>query len=377
MNSPEERAYWLAWSQIPGVGPVLLKRIQQSCGTLAEAWTTSVSALREIEGFGKRLLEAVTEGRSRLNPEQFLAEHSQKNPHFWTPADPDYPRLLLEIPSPPPVLYYRGQVQPQENQGITPLVGIVGTRYPTKHGCEWTQDLSAALAKAGFTVISGMAAGIDGIAHRSCLQAGGRTVAVLGTGLDKVYPPEHRQLYEQIQQQGLILTEYPVGTKPERGNFPARNRIIAGLSRAVLVMEAPEKSGSLITARYANDFGRDVYILPNSPNVEEALGCLNLWNQGAIPITKEEKLLEMLGAIPRLDTTRQLSLFESAQTPALPALEPELATILQAITEEATPFDLIVQATGLSTGTVSGALLQLELLGLISQLPGMRYQKRC
>lgn len=376
-DSLQERAYWLAWSQIPGIGPILLKRVQQHFGTLAEAWLASTTAIGEIEGFGNRLLSTVAAKRSQLNPQQLLEEHSRKNPQFWTPADPEYPCLLLEIPSPPPVLYYRGQVEPQENQGITPLIGIVGTRYPTEHGRRWTQKISVALAQHGFVVVSGMAAGIDGEAHLSCMKAGGRTIAVLGTGLDIVYPPTHRQLSEQIQAQGLILSEYPIGTKPERGNFPARNRIIAGLSRAVLVMEAPQKSGSLITARYANEFGRDVYTLPNSPDIEEARGCLKLIHHGAEMIITEDDLLEMLGAIPKLDTRKQLSLFEpQKEVKPIPELAPELAKVLQAISLEATSFDTIVQTTELSTGVVSGALLQLELLGLLSQLPGMRYQRK-
>jgi DNA processing protein len=386
----EERAYWLSWSQIPGVGPVSLKRIQQHLGSLQAAWTASEQVLSEIEGLSKKVISGIVETRSRLNPTQLLETHSQENPQFWTPADADYPRLLLELPSPPPVLYYRGQVQPQENQGITPLVALVGTRYPTEHGRRWTRKISAALAQHGFTVVSGMAAGIDGEAHRACLEAGGRTIAVLGTGVDSVYPANHRQLHEQIQQQGLLLSEYAVGTKPERGNFPARNRIIAGLSRAILVMEAPEKSGSLITARYASEFGRDVYTLPNSPEIEEAKGCLRLIHQGAEIIVHEEELLATLGAIPQLDRGKQLSLLEpissesrspltqsqpAGEKAVLPSLEPHLAKVLQAITSVPTSFDAIVQAAGLETGEVSGALLKLELLGLIAQLPGMRYER--
>lgn len=371
----EERAYWLAWSQVTGVGPVLLRRVQQHFGTLAEAWAAPAKALGEVEGFGVRLVSAVRQARSQLNPEQLLEQHLQKNPNFWTPADADYPRLLLEIPSPPPVLYYFGSVQPQENQGITPLVAIVGTRHPTEHGLRWTCKISATLAKRGFTVVSGMAAGIDAQAHRSCIEAGGRTVAVLGTGIDVVYPYSHRKLYDQIQNQGLVLSEYPAGTKPDRGNFPARNRIIAGLSRAVLVMEAPQKSGSLITARYANDFGRDIYTLPNSPDIQASQGCLRLLHQGAGVIIEEDELLEMLGAIPELDSGRQLPLLTQEEAKSIPKLEPELAQVLQAIAREPIPFDLIVQRTGMGAGEVSGALLQLELSGLVSQLPGMRYQR--
>ncbi|HBB33054.1 MAG TPA: DNA-protecting protein DprA, partial [Cyanobacteria bacterium UBA9273] len=317
--------------------------------------------------------------RSQLNPAQFLEQHSLKNPCFWTPADLEYPRLLLEIPNPPPVLYYRGQVHLPENQGIKPLVSIVGTREPSEYGKRWTQKISSVLAKHGFTVVSGMAAGIDAEAHRGCLAAGGRTLAVLGTGVDVVYPPRNRPLYEQIQQQGLVLSEYPAGTQPNRPHFPQRNRIIAGLARAVLVMEAPNKSGALITAYQANEFGRDVYALPGSLDNHKSIGCLGLLNRGAQVILNEGHLLEMLGAIPELETREplsQLSLLTPEQPQSIPHLAPELAQVWQALTPEPTPFDVIVQQVGLAAGSVSSALLQLELQGLASQLPGMQY-RRC
>jgi DNA processing protein len=372
----DDRYYWLAWSQINGVGPVLLKRIQQHFETLENAWKASERALLQVNGLGSKLIANILIQRSQLNPQLLLEEHSRQNPHFWTPADADYPRLLWEIPSPPPVLYYRGQVKMSENQGQIPGIAIVGTRFPTEHGKRWTKKISMGLAKSDFTVISGLAAGIDGQAHRSCLEAGGRTIAVLGTGLDLVYPPQNRQLFEEIAEKGLILSEYPVGTKPDRGNFPARNRIIAGLSRAILVMEAPEKSGSLITARYANEFCRDVYTLPNSPDVAEAKGCLTLIHNGAEVILSEETLLETLGAIPKLDIAPVLSLLESLQSvESLPDLDPIPLKILQAVPRSPTPFDTIIQNTGLSTGEVSAGLLQLELMGLVSQIPGMRYQR--
>ena len=372
----EERAYWLAWSQVERVGPVLLRRLQQHFGTLAEAWQANGTQLQHVEGFGYQLAGAVVASRSRINPQQFLEQHTAKNPHFWTPADADYPRLLLEIPSPPPVLYYRGQVQLQENQGIKPMVGIVGTREPTEYGKRWTRKISIALVQHGFTVVSGMAAGIDTEAHLGCLSQGGRTLAVLGTGVDMIYPPRNRNLYEHIQEQGLLLSEYPAGTQPNRVHFPQRNRIIAGLSRAVLVMEAPSKSGALITAYYANEFCRDVYALPGSLDNNQSIGCLGLLSRGAHVILNEGHLLEMLGAIPQLDTVEQLPLFAREQPTPMPQLEPELATVFQALASEPTPFDIIVQQAGLAAGSVSSALLQLELMGLVSQLPGMRY-RRC
>ncbi len=371
----DERNYWLAWSQIKGIGPTLLKRIFQHFEQLENAWKASPKALGEVNGLGGKLIQTILEERSKINPFQLLEEHSQKNPNFWTPSDADYPRLLWEIASPPSILYYRGQINQQENLGNIPGIGIVGTRSPTEHGRRWTRNIATGLAKSSFTVISGLAAGIDGDAHQSCLKAGGRTIAVLGTGLDLIYPPQHRQLFEEIAEKGLILTEYPVGTKPERGNFPARNRIIAGLSRAILVMEAPERSGSLITANYANEFGRDVYTLPNSPDVIQAKGCLNLIDNGAGIILDEEKLLATLGAIPNLDSTQQLSLFPTGEPEVLPNLDPICLKIFQALTQESTSFDTIIHLTGLTTSEVSGKLLELELMGLIKHLPGMHYQR--
>ena len=370
----EERAFWLAWSQITGIGSVLLRRLQQHFGTLAEAWKASAAALGEVEGFGRQTIEVVVATRSQIHPEQLLKQHEQENPHFWTPADTaEYPRLLLEVPSPPPILYYRGEVQLQENQGIKPLVGIVGTRDASEYGKRWTRKISAALARNGFTVVSGLADGIDTEAHRACLEAGGRTLAVVGTGVDVVYPPRNRELYKQILAQGLVLSEYPAKTPPDRTHFPPRNRIIAGISRAVLVMEAPTRSGALITARYANDFCRDVYVLPGTLDNPRSLGCLDLLSKGAQVILSESHLLEMLGAMPQLDVSALAS--PTVEPQALPNLEPELGQVLEAIALDSMPFDLIVQQTGMSTGAVSSALLQLELMGLVSQLPGMRYQR--
>lgn len=369
----QERAYWLAWAQISGIGPILLGRLQQHFGTLAGAWDATAAQLQEVEGFGVQTLSKVVEQRSRLHPEKFLQQHQEQNPHFWTPADADYPRLLLEIPSPPPVLYYRGEVDLQENLGYKPTVGIVGTRQPSEYGLRWARQISTVLAKNGFTVVSGLAEGIDTESHAATIKAGGRTLAVLGTGVDVVYPSKNKELYKQILPNGLVLSEHPAKTPPDRTHFPRRNRIIAGLSRAVLVLEAPTKSGALITASYANEFGRDVYALPGRVDDYPSQGCLKLISQGAVPILKElDELLKMLGAIPKLDS---MEASPAPQQLILPDLSPELQRVMDAISSEALPFDLIVQKTGMSTGSISSALLQLELMGLISQLPGMRYHR--
>ncbi|MGB2927016.1 MAG: DNA-processing protein DprA [Limnothrix sp.] len=384
-----EQYYWLAWSQLKGVGPVLLKRIWQHFGSLEAAWQASRLELGAVDGLGGKLVDRVIAGRSPINPQESYEKHLEKNPQFWTPADPDYPKLLLEIPSPPPILYYRGKVKSLENKGEIPAIGMVGTRHPSEHGKRWTAKISTALAEVGFTIVSGMAKGLDGVAHTACLKVSGRTIAVLGTGVDVVYPANHRHLYEQICDRGLILSEYPAGDRPDRSHFPARNRIIAGLSRATLVMEAPKRSGSLITSHYAMDFNRDVYALPNSPEQEQAGGCLELIRRGATMILDEKSLIEDLGGMPRLDqVSPQLSLLPTTpETDISPAInsapEPlhytqipkDLLPLWHAISPEPTPFDLIIVQSGLAADRVSATLLQWELEGLISQLPGMRYRR--
>lgn len=380
----EERAYWLAWSQIPGIGPILIRRLQGHFGTLATAWKVEASILGGVEGFGIQTIEVVSQQRCRIDPEALLQQHQRSNPHFWTPADADYPQLLLETPDPPPVLYYKGCVELLENQGIIPAVAIVGTRHPSDYGRRWARKLSRTLSQAGYTIVSGLAEGVDTEAHQSCLASSGRTIAVLGTGVDVVYPWSNQKLARQITQQGFLLSEYPAGTQPEKVNFPRRNRIIAGLSRATLVIEAPSRSGSLITARLANEYGRDVYALPGSLDNSRAKGCLELVNQGAQLILGEKELLDVLGELPQLRSnfalphasTTQLSLLSDPPSADLfTNLEPTLKTVLLAVPLEPTNRDHIVEQTGLATGTVLSALLQLELMGLVSQLPGMRYQK--
>jgi DNA processing protein len=373
MSNIEERKYWLAWSQIPGIGPILIQRLQQHFSNLETAWKASPGELRKVEGFGIQTLEKVVQQRFRLNPEQLLTQHQQINPLFWTPADPEYPQLLREIPTPPPLLYYRGEIDLQENLGQKPLVGIVGTRQPTEYGIKWTRQISTALAKNGFTVVSGMAEGIDTESHSAALKAGGRTIAVMGTGVDVIYPHKNRDLYQQILKSGIVISEYPAKTPPNRTHFPRRNRIIAGLSRAVLVMEAPLKSGALITATYANEFSRDVYALPGKIDDQPSQGCLKLISQGAGLINHElNELLIMLGAIPQIDIEIETPLVKS---PPIPNLAPELQQIINILAIDALSFDFIIQKTGMNAAIVSSSLLQLELMGLVTQLPGMRYQK--
>jgi DNA processing protein len=386
MTQNNERMYWLAWSRVRGVGPLLVQRLHTEFGSLGEAWRAQSDALQAVQGVGTKVLESITTARAQLEPEQLLEECDRAQINFWTPADPDYPYLLQEIPNFPPVLYYRGQVNVLENQGRKPAIAIVGTRNITDYGRRWTARISQTLTRKGFTIVSGLAAGVDAVAHDACLKAGGRTIAVLGTGIDVIYPRQNTDLYHRIAAEGLILSDYPPGTRPDAHNFPPRNRIIAGLSRAVLVMEAAQRSGALITARYAIEYNRDVYTLPGSLDNPQSLGCLELVNTGAQLILGERALLDQLGDIPPLDSPQNAQLSLDLAPPAAPPsapnpvtpppdLSPNCRRAWEAVGPEPTSLDRIMQQSGLTVSEALSALSLLEMSDLIKSLPGQQYRQ--
>jgi DNA processing protein len=371
-----ERAYWLAWREVAGIGPVLLHRIRQQFGDLAIAWEAAPDRLQQVEGIGSQRAQKIAMERQSIEPERILEQYQQYNPEFWTPTDPGYPRLLKEIPDAPIVLHYRGNPEVLALLETQPGIGMVGTRKPGKYGCTWTERYSQVLTAHGFVILSGLAEGIDAIAHGACLDAGGKTIAVLGNGVDQVYPTVNRKLYDRIVEQGILLSEYPAGTKPDRKHFPARNRIVAGLSRAVLVMEAGMESGSLITAGQANEYGRDVYALAGNLDSDQMQGCIHLISQGAQILPRPEKFLEMMAVMPKtiapvIDRNQLESQVQSFRL----TLEESLLKIVETIAklDNSAPIDLIIQHTAMGTPEVSSGLLQLELLGILQQEPGMRY----
>jgi DNA processing protein len=362
-----ERAYWLAWTQVAGIGAVTIKRIWQAFGSLEQAWHLAPTQLAQVQGIGQQTLESIKTTRQTINPLDFYQSHLIQNPSFYVPIDKDYPPLLNEIPDPPPLLYHQGTSTNWQN---TPAIAIVGTRHPTKYGKTWAYQLAKSLAQAGFIVVSGMAEGIDAEAHRGCLDGNGQTIAVLGTSLDKIYPSHHRQLFSQICANGLVLSEYPHATITDKSSFPRRNRIIAGLCRATLVIEAPDKSGALITAHQANDYGREVYALPNSIEVREARGCLELIAKGAGVILGIDELLTALGTLPQMDQP----------PPPMAKLPPVINDRLQLQIYNIFPsegtinFDTIAEKVAIPTGELSATLLQMELLGLVESCGAMNYK---
>jgi DNA processing protein len=394
-----EQAYWLAWSQIPGIGSILLKRIHQEFQSLYTAWNATSKQLSKVEGLGEVTIEKIVNARYGVHPAELWESHRQKNPQLWTPADPNYPGILWEIADPPPVLYWAGNLQVWDQSRA---IAIVGTRQPTVYGRRWAKKIGKALAENGYIVVSGLAEGIDAEAHSGCLEANGAAIAVVGTGVDRIYPAKNQAIYQNILRSGLVVSEYPQGTAPDRAHFPQRNRIIAGLCRATILIEASVPSGALITVYQANDYGREVYALPGSLDFEQSRGCLEVIQRGGQIILGVEQLLASLGNLPILDTPSDsaANALKPVKKPANSAnlsnalidpgksYESKKLKINQQVTDpiqlqilellanqEILGFDPIVERLNLNSGDVSSALLQLELFGIVSQHPGMRYQR--
>ena len=351
--------YWVGFSRAAGIGAVRLRLLLDHFGDIASAWRADEAALRAC-GLGVHAVAGIVEARRTLDLEKEIERLTRGGFEILTWEDPSYPAHLLEIASPPIVLYSWGVLDRADRHAAA----IVGTRRPTPYGQAVARDVATALAVHGVTVVSGLARGVDSLAHRAALDAGGRTLAVLGSGLDQIYPPEHRGLAEEIAAQGAILTEYPLGTRPEAGNFPVRNRIVAGLAKVLVVVEAGDASGALITAEFAADQGREVFAVPGSIYSRASCGANRLLLQGAIPLVSPEDVLEAL-AIP---------------SPAPPAtdevvslgtdLESQLAGLLS---DEPLHADDIVARTHRTPSEVVAALAMLELQGRAVQVGGMHY----
>ncbi len=354
----DQRLYWIGFNRVIGIGPARLRALLDAFGDVASAWEALPADLEAV--LGPATAEALVRARAQIDLQAEWARIEALGAQVLTWADPDYPERLLEIDSPPPVLYLRGRLVPQDRWAVA----VVGTRRPTPYGVSVARELAAALAASGVTVVSGMARGIDGVAHRAALEAGGRTLAVLGSGLDQVYPPEHRGLADRIAGAGAVLSDYPLGTRPEPKNFPPRNRLISGLSLAVVVVEAGQGSGALITADFAAEQGREVFAVPGSIHSPASRGTNRLIEAGARPMLHPEQVLEALN----LDAlARQESVEEN-----LPEDETE-RRLLQAMSGDPIHVDELTVRTGLSVDQVSATLALLELKGRVRQVGGMHY----
>lgn len=356
-----ERAWWLAFMQVPGIGPTRFRALVDGFGTLEQAWNAQESELREV--LSGQLVAAIVAARSDVDVAALYTKSTRDGVSVTCWADDDYPALLREVPAPPPVLYYRGQLVATD----TTAVAIVGTRKMTRYGQDMARSIAFDLARAGVTIVSGLALGIDGIAHRAALEAGGRTIAVLGSGIDIIYPGKHRDLARKIEQQGAIITEYPPGTPPDRFNFPPRNRIISGLSRGVVVIEAPDRSGALITVDFAAEQGRDAFAVPGPVNAPASAGCLRILRDGATLVRSAEDVLEDLHIRP-------VDYEERDEEPGV--LSDDDRRLLAVLTSQPQHIDDIAAQLGKTVADVSGELMMLELQGSVQGGGGGYYSRR-
>jgi DNA processing protein len=363
----QEVFHWLALNLIPGVGATLFKRLLLRFKSPEVVFQAPAEELRKIEGLGERVVEAIQEGPSSQIVERELSLIKEAGAGILTLNHEAYPKRLKEIYDPPPVLYIKGELKEEDELSIS----IVGSRKTSSYGRGITEKISQDLARHGVTVVSGMARGIDSVAHWGAISAKGRTIAVLGCGIDVVYPPENRTLFGKIIEQGAVLSEFRMGSLPEGGHFPKRNRIISGLARGVIVVQASMKSGSLITARYALDQGRDVYAVPGNVGAEMSQGSNWLIKQGAKLVDSSEDVLEEI--VPMRTGGEKTGLTVHVLDPGLPSEEKGLYELLGG---EPIHIDEIIRKSGLEAARVSGLLLDLEIRGLISQWPGKSFTKK-
>ncbi len=355
----ENKQYWIGFNLVRGIGAVRLRQLLQHFGDLKTAWHASPAELRAA-GLSDKLVQNVSLARANMDFNKIRHRIQELGVRVVTWDDEDYPRHLRSIDQPPPVLYLRGTLEETDHWAVA----IVGTRRITAYGRQVTEQLATTLAQNGVTVISGLARGVDSVAHQAALNAGGRTIAVLGSGVDHIYPPENRQLAERMIAQGAIISDYALGTPPDGANFPPRNRIISGLSMAVVVVEAGRKSGALITAQFAADQGREVYAVPGNITAPQSKGTNRLIQQGAHPLLAPQELLEQLN-LSRITQHREARKI-------LPANELE-AKLLETISTQPLHVDEISVQCQLPIGQVSATLAMMELKGMVRQVGGMHY----
>jgi DNA processing protein len=363
----EEIFYWLALNLTPGVGGVFIKRLLDRFQTPEAVFRAPLEELLQIEGLGEKVAREIQKGPVEKKVEKELYLLKEAGAKILTIKDESYPRRLREIYDPPPLLYVRGELK----EGDELAVSIVGSRKTTPYGRWITEKMGQELARCGITIVSGMARGIDAYAHWGALSGGGRTIAVLGSGVDVVYPPENRNLYQRIIDQGAVLSEFPMNAPPEGGHFPKRNRIISGLSIGVVVVQASMQSGSLITANYALEQGREVFAVPGNVGSDSSRGTHQLIKDGAKLVESSEDILEEV--LPQWRRERETPL--EVERPVQDLTEEE-KVLYQQLGETPLHIDVLIRESAFDPGKVSSLLLNLELKGLISQWPGKCFSKK-
>lgn len=395
----EAKAYWVGLSRVYGLGPKRFQLLMKHFGSPERVWRSKEAELAQVLGRTSPVVQNLLQCRATLDLEKELADLRERKIQVLTLEDAAYPVNLLQIYDPPPVLYVKGALAPEDAKAVA----VVGSRRATPYGKAIADQLAYDLAQAGITVVSGLARGVDTCGHRGALRCGGRTLAVLGCGADVVYPRENRELFEEIAAKGAIISEFPLGTPPEATNFPVRNRIISGLSLGILVVEAAEDGGALITADFALEQGRDVFAVPGAITNRYSRGTNRLIKEGAKLVEGVADILEEYPAImlapqsaapeqlsfpldPDLNSERSDEKKKAANRPAAKArtlanldepdpaeLSPAEKQLLSRLSLEPVVVDKLIADSGLTPSQVISILMFLEMRGLVQQLPGRRY----
>jgi DNA protecting protein DprA len=367
VSSRHVNAPWLALARVKGLGAVSFKKLATRFVDPTAAFSAALTELEQVEGLHRDAIDGIVAFSDWAEIDEEIERARDAGIAIVPFTNPNYPARLRTIADPPPFLYVKGNILTDDDKAVA----IVGSRSASEYGRRVARDLARGLVSLGFTVVSGMARGIDGSAHESALQAGGRTIAVLGSGVERAYPAEHETLYRRIGENGAVLSELPIGTRPLAFNFPARNRLISGLSLGVVVVEATEKSGSLITATLAVEQGREVFAVPGEVGSSRSRGAHRLIRQGAKLVESVDDIIEEI-APQLLDRT-------GSATQRAPRVLPQNAsdatrTIFALLQENTLQVDQVIERTGMSAAQVLETLLDLELQGLLRQLPGKIYR---
>lgn len=355
------RKYWLGFSLVPEIGSRRLAILLHSFGNLEHAWNASETELAAA-GLDRIPLQNLLNIRKTIDLDKEQEKIERCGAWFVTQAEDDYPQLLKSLPDAPPLLYIRGTLIPQDSRAIA----VVGTRKSSVYGRDATHMLCSELARNNVTVVSGLALGIDTAAHRAALQGGGRTLAVLGCGIDRIYPNENQKLAEEIDQRGALISEFPIGTPPEGRNFPRRNRVISGLSLGVLVVEAPEKSGAILTANVAAEQGREIFAVPGSIFNASSRGTNRLIQDGAKLVLTAKDVLDEFNLAHGVMQTR-------ISTERIAPANPTEERILDFLSADPIHIDDLARLSGIPISTLSSTLTILELKGLARTTGYMQY----
>jgi len=362
-----ERDAFIALNQISGLGAITVKRMIEACGSAAAIFCASERDLLRVPGVGPERAQSFRRELDQARADGEIAHAGELGVQLLTWADAGYPAVLKTIADPPLVVYVAGAVEPLAG----PCIAVIGTRHPTVYGREMAQLLAFQLAGAGYVIVSGLALGIDAQAHRGALQAHGRTVGVVGGALDCLYPKENEGLAKEMAAQGgAVMCEYPFGRQPDRQTFPMRNRIVSGLVKGVVVVEAPQNSGTLITVDQALDQGRAVMALPGRVDSPASVGCHRLIRNGARLVTSAEEVIEELQELLPLAAVRTAPRKAAAERAPEPPASAEERKLLEHVGNEPVHIDAIIRESGLPAGTVNALVVGLQIKRRVKLLPG-------